>query len=53
MKLGDAPNQYFFRLVQAKRIRETIKILTTPDGGSTEDEGEILNLIFDQCCTLC
>lgn len=42
MKLGEAPHLYFFKPVQAKRIRETIKILALPDGRVMEDEQEIL-----------
>lgn len=46
-KLGDAPNPHFVNLLQAKRIRERIKILTTLEGGVTEDEDKILGLVFD------
>lgn len=42
MKLGDAPNAYFFLLIQGKRAREAMKALALPDGKIIEDEGEIL-----------
>lgn len=38
MKIGDALSQYFFKLVMAKRIKESIKLLTLPDGRVTKDE---------------
>lgn len=42
MKLSDAPSQYFFKLVQAKRIEESIGKLALADGRITEDEYKIL-----------
>lgn len=45
--MGDAPKPYFFKLLYAKRIRETIKILTTLDGRSVENEDEILHEVYD------
>lgn len=42
LKIGDAPSQYFFHLVKAKRIRESIKILAPPNGSLMEDEDMIL-----------
>lgn len=42
-KIGDAPNHYFFMLVIAKRIWETIKKLALPNGRIIEDEYEILH----------
>lgn len=49
MKIGDSPSQYFFKLVQAKRIQESIKILSTLDGGSTKDKEEILRGVYNHC----
>lgn len=37
----------FFKLVQAKRIRESICILKTTDGKITKDEDEILRGVFN------
>lgn len=45
-KIGDAPNKYFFMLVTAKRIRETIKKLALADGWIMEDKNEILHGVF-------
>lgn len=42
MKIGDAPYQYFLKLIQAKRIQESIKVLLTSNGRFTKDENEIL-----------
>lgn len=47
MQLGDAPSQYFFKLLRAKKICETIKILKTPNGRSIEDEDKILQGVLD------
>lgn len=52
MKIGDAPSQYFFKLVQAKRIRETIKNLALPNGRITQDEFEILHGVYTHCRNL-
>lgn len=51
-KLGDAPNQYFLKLLQEKIIRETIKVLSILGGGVIEDEEEILRLVFLHCRNL-
>lgn len=46
LKIGDALIQYFFKLVTTKCIRESIKILSLPDGRLTKDESEILNGVY-------
>lgn len=47
LKLGDASSNYFFKLVTAKRIRESIKTLALSDGRLTEDKSEILIRVYD------
>lgn len=42
LKLGNVPNQYFFQLVKAKRIWESIKTLALLDGSITKDKSESL-----------
>lgn len=46
MRTNDAPSQYFFKLVQAKLIHESIKKLLLEDGQIAEDESEILQGVF-------
>lgn len=52
MKIGDAPSQYFFKLMQAKRIIEAIRVLRTLDGRTTEDKEEIFGEVFNHCRSL-
>lgn len=52
VKIGDAPNQYLFKLVTAKRIGESIKILALPDGRIIEDENDIMYGVYAHCKNL-
>lgn len=49
MKLGDAPSSYFFKLMQAKCARETLKASALPEGGVIEDEQEIVQEVYHFC----
>lgn len=40
--MGDAPSQYFFAQLRAKKISETIQCIRREDGTLVEDEDEIM-----------
>lgn len=52
VKIGDAPTAYFFMLVKAKCIRETVKALARANGSITEDEQELLSGVHTHYASL-
>lgn len=52
MKLGEARSPCLFKLLYAKRIRETIKVLRTQVGEIIEDEEAILYEVYNHCRNL-